>query len=134
MTMLGVVPGKECLAVSSGILNATETIREVRKIIKRLEVRFREGVVIGNIRPTMSLDDFQIDQQGSDSLRAHAGAAIGVQCEATRFDVLSGDGIGNQHFGQLSSLPGSDHPAHYVAAEDIEDHVQMEVRPLAWAA
>ena len=36
-----------------------------------------------HIRPTMSLDDFQIDQQGSDSLRAHAGAAIGVQCEET---------------------------------------------------
>jgi len=41
----------------------------------------------------MSLDDFQIDQQGSDGLRSHAGAAIGVQCDATRFDVLSGDGI-----------------------------------------
>src|SRR6202051_5298556 len=82
MTMLGVVPGKECLAVSPGILNETETIREVRTIFKRLEVRFGEGVVIGNIRPTMSLDDFQIDQQGSDGLRSHAGAAIGVRRSA----------------------------------------------------
>src|SRR3981189_1154753 len=131
MTMLGVVPGKECLAVRPGILDATDAIREVRTIFKRLEVRFGEGIVIANIRLTMSLDDLQIDQQGSDGLRSHAGAAIGVQCEATRFDVLSGDGISNQHFGQFSSLPGSDHPAHYVAAEDVEDHVQMEVRPLA---
>jgi hypothetical protein len=70
MTMLGVVPGKECLAVSPGILDAAEAIREVRTIFKRLEVRFGDGIVIGNIRPTMSLDDFQIDQQGSDVLGA----------------------------------------------------------------
>jgi len=30
----------------------------------------------------MSLDDFQIDQQGSDGLRSHAGAAIGVRRSA----------------------------------------------------
>jgi hypothetical protein len=42
MTMLGVVPGKECLAVRPGILDAAEPIREVRTIFKRLEVRFGE--------------------------------------------------------------------------------------------
>ena len=50
MTMLGVVPGKECLAVSPGILDAAEAIREVRAIFERLEVRFGVGIIIGNIR------------------------------------------------------------------------------------
>jgi hypothetical protein len=45
MTMLGVVPGKECLAVSPGILDAAEAIPEVRTIFKRLEVRFEEEIV-----------------------------------------------------------------------------------------
>src|SRR5258708_37593672 len=36
MTMLGVVPGKECLGVRPSILDAAEAIREVRTIFKRL--------------------------------------------------------------------------------------------------
>ncbi len=89
MTVPSVEPGKECLAVSPGILDASEAIRKVRTISERPEVRFGEWIIIGNIRPTMRFDHFQIDQQGSDGLRSHAGAAIGVQCEATRLDVLS---------------------------------------------
>jgi len=52
MTMLGVVPGKECLAVSPGILDAAEAIREVRTIftVNVLKCDSENGIVIGNIR------------------------------------------------------------------------------------
>jgi len=44
----------------------------------------------------VALDDVEIGQQGCHRLRAHAGAAIGVQRELAGFDVMPGDGFGNQ--------------------------------------
>ena len=46
-------------------------------------------------------------------------------------DRLFGDGVGNQLLSQLGALPGRDYPAHDVAAEDIEDHIQVKAGPLA---
>ena len=36
--------------------------------------------------------------------------------------------------GQRGSLAGRDHPADNVAAEDVEDDVEVVVSPLRWAA
>jgi len=46
------------------------------------------------------------------------------------WDLLFRAGIGNEPFGQLRAIAISDHPANYVTAEDIQDHVEIEVRPL----
>ena len=40
-------------------------------------------------------------------------------------------GIGKQAFGQFRTLPVGDHPADYMKAEDIQDHIQIEVGPLS---
>ena len=55
----GVVPGEEGLAVRARVLDAAEARREVRPIFHGLELRLREGVVIGNVRPAMALGDVQ---------------------------------------------------------------------------
>ena len=65
-----------------------------------------------------------------DGFGAHAGAAIGVQGQGAGHDVLLVDGIGDQLLGELGGFPVSDHPADDVAAENIEDHVQVKARPL----
>src|ERR1700704_1156007 len=49
--------------------------------------------------------------------------------QRSRLDPLFRAGIGNEPFGQLRAFAISDHPAHYVAAENIEDHVEIEVCP-----
>jgi hypothetical protein len=50
--------------------------------------------------------------------------------QSSRLDLLLRTGIGNEPFGQLGAFAISYHPAHYVTAEDVEDHIEIEVRPL----
>src|ERR1700674_180601 len=52
-----------------------------------------------------------------------------MQCELTRLDALFVAALLDQSLGQLRAFAISDHPAGNVAAEDVEDHVQVKVRP-----
>ena len=45
-------------------------------------------------------------------------------------DALLGAGRGDQLLGQDGGFAGGDHPADDVAAENVEDDVQVEVGPL----
>src|ERR1035441_10260050 len=38
--------------------------------------------------------------------------------------------VGDQTLGQLGGFAGSHHPTHHVAAEDVQDDVEVEVSPL----
>ena len=134
MSVHRVVPGEESLAMCSCIFDATEAIREVGPIFERLELRLGVRIVIGDMRTAVALGYIKVDQQGGHGFGSHAGAAVGVQGEAARGDVLLGGGVGDQLLGQLGGLARGDHPADDVAAEDIQDQVQMEVRPLSGAS
>ena len=105
-------------------------VGEVGPVLHGLELRLRERVVVGDVGPAVALGDVQIDQQGGHRLGAHAGAAIGVQGERAGLDVVAGHGLGDQLLGQLGALALGDHPADDVAAEDVEDHVEVEAGPL----
>ena len=124
-----VVPLEELLAVGARILDAAEALREVGSVFERFELRLGIRIVIGDVGPAVGLGDLQIDQQGGHRFAAHAGAAIGVQGERARSDVMFGNRIGDQLFGKLGGFTQRDHPAHDVAAEDIEDHVQVIAAP-----
>jgi hypothetical protein len=50
MTMVLVVPVEEAAAEAPGVLDAAEPLGEVRLVLQRLEVTFREWVVVG-VRP-----------------------------------------------------------------------------------
>jgi len=43
------------------------------------------------------------------------------------------DGLLDELLGQFGAFPGRDHPAGDVAAEDVEDDVEIEVGPLGRA-
>jgi hypothetical protein len=45
-------------------------------------------------------------------------------------DSLLGAGLADQVFGQRRALSMGDHPAHDMAAGDVQDDVQVEVSPL----
>ena len=47
--VLGVVPGEERVAVGAGIVDRAEALREVRPVLQGLELRLREGVVVGDV-------------------------------------------------------------------------------------
>jgi len=128
--MHGVVPSKEWLAVGACVLDATEALGEVRSVLQRLELRLRERVVVRDVGPAVALGDIQIDQQRGHGLGAHAGAAVGMQREHPALDIMAGHGLGDELLGQVGALALSDEPAHDVAAEDVQDHVEVEAHPL----
>ena len=63
MMVLVVVPGEEVLAEAAGILNGTEAVRVTGPVLHGFEVRFRERVVVRNMRPAVRLDHSEIGQQ-----------------------------------------------------------------------
>src|SRR5208337_1028638 len=50
--------------------------------------------------------------------------------ELIRLDHLLGTGLRDQFTGKGGKLPVGHHPPHYIAAVDVEDHVEIKVGPL----
>ena len=94
------------------------------------ELTFREGVVVGDMRPAVSLGDAQIGQEQGNRFGGHGGSAIGVDGELVGADVLLTAGFGDEPLGQLGAFTFGDHPADDETAEDVQDHVKVEVGPL----
>src|SRR5438046_1681035 len=78
----------------------------------------------------MGLGDAEMAEKLSNPDRMHGRSAVGVQGELTRIDALLGAGLGDQALGQRGGLGVCDKPADDVAAEDVEDDVEVEVVPL----
>src|SRR3954451_7145627 len=100
MMVLVVVPGEELLAETARILNRAETVRVLRPILHGFEVRFGEGVVVGDVRPAMGFDDTEVGQQQGKRLRCHRRITIGMELELTWNDALLLTGMLNELFGQ----------------------------------
>ena len=81
----------------------------------------------------MGFGDAQIGQQEGDWLGGHGEAAVGVNGELSRLDVLLLASVFEEPLGQFGALARRDHPADDVAAEDIEDDVQVEAGQLGRA-
>jgi len=62
MMMLGVVPGEEPLTETSGGLDATKTIWELRPVLERFEVGLGERIVVGGVRLAVGFADAQVGQ------------------------------------------------------------------------
>ena len=92
--------------------------------IRSTGCRQRRGADCGSWR---SRDREQLGHR----LGAHAGAAIGMQGERARRDELLGGGVADQLLGQFGAFACGDQPADDVAAEEVQDHVQVKAGPLA---
>jgi hypothetical protein len=75
--------------------------------------------------------DTQVGQQKGYRLGTHRTVAIGVQRELPACNVLFQATFLDQPLGQLRDFAHGHHPAGDVAAEHIEDHVEVEVGPLS---
>ncbi len=72
----------------------------------------------------------QVCQQFCNELGLHGRATIGMNRQLVWKDGLFVTGVHNQPFGQGGRLPLGHHPADHVAAEDVEDHIEVVVDPL----
>jgi len=98
------------------------------------ELTFRIWIVIGDMRAAVSFDDAQIGQQESHWFGFHGRAAIGMDGELAGGDVLLQAGMFDESLGQHGAFAVGDHPTDHVAAEDIQDDVEMIGGPFHRAA
>jgi len=130
MAVLGVVPRKERSAVARGVIDPEEATRKTGGVLQGLELRLRERVVIGDLGPTQRSRHTEIGKQLRRALARHGGSTIGMQGQNLRLDALLDTRFFDQSTGQRRVLPVGHHPAHRVAAEDVEQDVEVVVRPL----
>ena len=131
MAVFVVVPGEEALAEGlRAILDRAKAIRKLRPVLQGAEVAFRIRVVVGDVGATVRLGDAEIGQEKGDGLGGHRGAAIGVDGQLTGLDVLLRAGVLDESSGELRALARRHHPAGDIAAEDIQDDVEVKVGPL----
>ena len=69
--MFLVIPSEKGLAESPGILDAAETFRKIRSILKGFELRLRKGVVIAGVGSAVRFGDAQIGQEEGHGFRSH---------------------------------------------------------------
>ena len=83
--------------------------------------------------PAVGLGDAEVCEQERDRPGGHRGAAVGVDGELPAADALLRAGAGDELLGQGRGLAGGDHPADGVAGVDVEDDVEVVVRPFRGA-
>jgi len=128
--VLVVVPVEELGAEAACVLDATKTLWEGGPVLQCLELGLREWVVVRDMRPGMRLGDAQIRQQAGNQFGRHRRAAVCVESKLALVDALTMTCLFNEGAGQRRILPVGNRPAHNVAAENIHDDVQVEIRPL----
>ena len=99
-------------------------------VLEGLELGLGKGVVVTDLGPAERLSESQIGEQLSRALGGHRGAPIAVQGEHLRFDVVLAAGLLDEATGEIGVLAGREHPADDVAAEDVEQDVEVVVAPL----
>ena len=111
-----VVPVDERPAVSTGVVDVVEPGGELGPVLQGLEVRLRVGVVARGVRAAVCFRDTEVGQQERHWLGALRRAAIGVQRQDLRRDLLLLGGLLDQRLGELPVLAVLDRPADDVAA------------------
>src|SRR3954464_10879964 len=82
------------------------------------------------LKTGVSISNAQVGQEKGDWPGSHDPAAIRVKVEWAGRDWMLVKSFLNELLGQFRTLPVRHHPADGVAAEDIEDDVQIKVGPL----
>ena len=128
-----VVPREQIAADVARVCERAEPARKLRPVLHGPELRFGERIVVAHAGPRMTGVDTQVREEQRDELAPHGRAAVRVNRELVRGDALLQAGCRNQALRQVRILVARDHPAHRVAAEEVEDDVQrvVEVRDRA---
>ena len=82
---------------------------------------------------TVGFGDTKVGQEEGHRLGGHRGSAISMKVELTRKDQLLLAGIGNQPLGELGTFAIGYHPADDIAAKDVQDDIEIVVRPFRGA-
>src|SRR4029453_11909471 len=122
-----VVPADETGDPALRVLLAGETrCRPVRPVLAGAEQGFGERVVVADPRPAVGGDDAEPLERGLHGGALHRAAVVGVQDEGGREAAPGPDRLAHEIGGQLGAFALVDLPADDLAAEDVEDQVEVE--------
>ena len=125
-----VVPGKEDLPKRPRVLDRSEPRRKLGTVLERFELGFRRRIVVRDVGPAVRPRHAEIGQQQGHGLTPHRAPTIRVEGQLARLNAVLRTRFGDEALGQPCALMRREHPADNVTAEDVEDHVQIEVGPL----
>ncbi len=128
--MVVVVPREEDVTEGPGVFDGPEAVGEFRTVLQRPKLAFRVRVVVRHVRATVGLGDAEVRQQEGHGFRSHDAPPVGVERELAGRNHVFGDRLGDEGLRQFGAFAMRDHPPHDVPAEDVQDHVEIEVRPL----
>ncbi len=130
VAMLRVIPFDERAAERSCLCDIGKRRGKFRLVLGSFEERFDVRVVIGNMRAGMALGYTEIGEQERDWFRSHRATAICMYGELLGIYAFFLDRFGEQHACQRGALTIGDHPADDVATIDVDDDVEVKIRPL----
>ena len=88
VSMLGVVPRKERPTVIRGMLDACEAPRKAGLVFQGLELRFRERIVVADLRSAEGSRDAHICKKLSGALARHRRTSVAVQSDYVRLNTV----------------------------------------------
>ena len=93
-------------------------------VFQGLELRLGERIVIAHLGTTQRARYAETSEKLRGALAGHRRAAVAVQGQHLGLDALLVTSLLDETPGQGRILPISDHPAHDVAAKDVEQHAR----------
>jgi len=133
MAVLGVVPADETGDPALRVVLAGEPrCRPVRPVLAGAEQGFGERVVVADPRPAVGGDDAEPLERGLHGSTLHRAAVVGVQHEGAGEAALGPDRLAHEIGGVLSAFALVDLPADDLAAEDVEDQVEIKEHAPDW--
>src|SRR3954467_10604521 len=125
--MFLIVPGHETGDPALRVLLAGEArCRPVRPVLAGAEQGFGEWIIVADPRPAVGGDDAEPLERGLHGGALHRAAVVGVQAEGAGEAALGPDRLAHEIGGQLGALAFVALPADDLAAEDVEDQVEVE--------
>lgn len=128
--MLVIVPGEKLGAEPVRILVTAKALGKLRAVLHRFELALRVWIVIGDMRATVGLGDSESGQKNCHRLGRHRCSPIRMHGKTPWPDIIAPDSLLDEFLGQLGRFAVGQHPTDDVAAENIEDHVEIKIRPL----
>src|SRR4029453_2758521 len=133
VAVLMVVPVEEILTERAAVFDRSESLGKPWTVFERFEVRFREGIIVRDVRAAVRLGHAEVGEQERDGLALHRRTAVRMELELTELNAMLRACLGDETLGEGRALMWRERPADDAAAEDVENHVEIEVGPLSWA-
>ncbi len=123
-----VVPLKIVLAPLPGVADVLETSRVIGLVLQGFELALADRVVVADAGPAVATGHAQFGHQVEVGACNHGGTAVLVQGQLAVGDGIAGDGLLHDVLGQRAVLLARDHPGQGVAAVEVQDDVQGQIR------